>query len=163
MQKTVIIFLIIFIFSCQSNENSELNYQDFYENHKNDESLISFKMMPFLFKLFIDKHDEETNKALDQIKSVSVLINEKSDSHYVESLNKHLPDSRYKQLMKMNDEQTNIEFLTYEKGDLAEEIIMIVKEGNTCVVMFIKGSFDKENVKNLSKNININDVVKYRI
>lgn len=163
MKNIIIISSVFLILSCQSNEDSELNYQDFYNNHKNDESVISFKMMPFLFKLFIDKRDEETNIALDQVKSVSFLINEKSDSHFVENLYKHLPDSRYKQLMKMNDEHTNIEFLTYDKGNLAEEIIMIVKEGNTCVVMFIKGSFDKENVENLSKNININDVVKYRI
>ena len=86
--------MLLFL-SCNNEENHQKSYNEFYEIHKNDKGVTSFNMFPFVFKLLIDKSDKETKEAIDDIKKISFLINEKANAQFINDLNEHLPHRLY--------------------------------------------------------------------
>ena len=163
MRKIFLIILIFSLLSCNNEDNSQPSYNEFYEIHENDKDVITFNMFPFIFKLFIDKSNKETKEAVDEIDKIKFLINENADARFIKDLNDHLPHRLYQTILTVNEGSAKVRFLIREKDGIANELIMIVEESKTCVIMNIDGNFNIKNVKNLSEKINVDDIIKYRL
>lgn len=162
MRKFFLIILIFSLFSCNNEDNYQSSYNEFYEIHENDKDVITFNMFPFIFKLFIDKSDEKVKDAIDEIEKINFLINENADDQFIKDLNNHLPHRLYQTILTVNEGTAKVRFLIKEKDGIANELIMIVEESKTCVIMNIEGNFKIKDAKNLSEKINVDDIIKYR-
>ncbi len=79
-----------------------------------------------------------------------------SISHEViESVQKHMDKSGFKELMTVEENGKDVVFKIKEEGKKVSELIMLVNEGDQVVFMSITGNIDLKKISQLSKKMNI--------
>ena len=96
---------------------------------------------------------------IDEIEKINFLIKENADVQFLTDLNDHLPTGLYETIHTINEGFAEVRFLVKEKDGIAEELIMIVEEEKTSIIMSIDGSFKISNLRSLSEKIDADDII----
>jgi len=160
MKKIVYIITILVLFSsCASSKGIE-GYHTFYKKHKSDENVVSFGLPTGLMSLFLNNdEDKELKEFLKNIDDLRFFIAEDSNKSLLPELNKYLPEEHYKDIMIIKDGGDKVIFKARENGDAISEIIMLVEEDSSFVVMSVEGEFTYDDIKNFAKSVDVNKVV----
>ena len=106
---------------------------------------------------------ESIKKALSRIDHLKILnytadsMQNISKTVYAE-LQSSIPMSEYKELMVINDGGTHVKMLVKKKDDMITDFIMLVGESNEVVLINISGLLNLEELREISKSIDIKGI-----
>ena len=155
MKKYLLIALITLLGI--QNTSAQKNFDSFYHAYKNYDGMESFELSTSLFRFFInDENREDIDELTNKVHRVNFLIGDSIDIDLTSVLKKHLPSKRYKDLMKIQDGESTIEFKALEKKGRIKEIVIAILDEESIFAMSITGDFKKSEAKSLAKSINLN-------
>ncbi|MGE4290043.1 MAG: DUF4252 domain-containing protein [Salinivirgaceae bacterium] len=138
-------------------------YKDFYREYRKADKTISFKIPAGFASIFIDKDENrEVKEFFKDLDDLSFLIIDEVTEKTLINLNQSLPEDLYKQIMVVNDGDTEISFLVNDNGKFVEELLMIVVEPNELIIMCFTGEISHEHAKQLAKAINVKQASAFR-
>lgn len=158
MNKIVIILLVALLSaSCATSSNID-DYPVFYKKYKKQENVVNFKLPSGLIRAFLDKEDKEIKHFLKHSKGVRFFIAEEPDEQLYAALKSHLPEDVYKDIMIVKDGGDQVYFKAREEKESITEIIILVEEETSFVVMSIEGKFTFEDMHQLIKSVDVKKV-----
>lgn len=118
-----------------------------------------------MFGLFLqmDNSTQENNslkKSMSKLDGIKIM-NYTADSTQnisktlYSEIKKSIPMSEYKELMVINDNQSNVKMLVKKKGEIITDFLMLVGESNEVVLINISGNINLDDLRNVSKSMNI--------
>jgi hypothetical protein len=142
---------------------SAKEYKDFYREYRKADKTISFKLPAGVASIFIDKDEnKEVKDFLKDLDDLSFLIIDQVTDKTILDLNQSLPENLYKEIMVINDGNTEINFLVNDNGKFVEELLMIVVEPDELIIMCFTGEITHEHAKQLAKSINVKQASDFR-
>ncbi len=158
MKKILSILVVIILFSSTAISCNTDGYPVFYEKYKNENNVVSFRVPTGFIKFFLDKEDQDLKNILEKINDFRLFIADDSSKILLPTLKTYLPTNKYKDVMIINDSGNRVSFKALEKNSSISEIIMLVEEDNSFVVMSIDGNFSYDDMKKLVKSVNTDKV-----
>jgi len=155
---TIIILFITIHISCSTGKGT---FNDFYQQNKYKEGVITFEIPSFFFHYLLRRTnvDNETgNQLLHKIKGIQVYISERATRDEILSFERILDTSLYSELMVMRDGPSLISFKIREGHQGIEEILFSATGEKGLFILSVKGRFSREDVKTLIDQINLEDV-----
>ncbi len=142
---------------------SAKEYKDFYREYRKADKTISFKIPAGFASIFIDKDEnKEVKEFFKDLDDLSFLIIDEVTEKTLIDLNQNLPEDLYKEIMVINDGDTEINFLVNDNGKFVEELLMIVVEPDELIIMCFTGEISHEHAKQLAKAINVKQASGFR-
>ena len=142
---------------------SAKEYKDFYRQYRKADKTISFKIPAGFASIFIDKDEnKEVKDFLKDLDDLSFLIIDQVTDETLLDLNQSLSEDLYKELMVINDGDTQVTFLVNDNGKFVEELIMTVFEPDELIIMCFTGEISHEHAKKLAKAINVQQASAFR-
>jgi hypothetical protein len=138
------------------------SYSQFFDKNKNIKGVESFTISTSLFRFFLDSDEQELKDMLKKLDEVSFLIADAASPTLAIELEKTLPEKEYKELMVIKDGSSTVRFKAKEKSDKVDEIVMIVTEPNSLVVMCIKCNITFKEARTLASSVNVNQTVSFK-
>lgn len=133
----------------------------FYQKYENDENFTVVYVSQHMFGLFADLEveDEEDKMVMDilkDLKGLHILVTEKDAARYYKESIALVKDPAYEVLMKVREEDTNVQFFVKKQGKIIEELLLLVQDDNDeFVLMSIVGKIDLNKIAHLSKAMDI--------
>ncbi len=149
------------LISCNSNKSEKLNdFDTFYNSYEKSEGVMSFELSSFLFKM-LAKGDFETKKAVSKVEHVRIFISKDNSGDLFEKLNDYISPKIYEELTVINEEPAKITVYVRKQNKKINEVLTVVEENNhNFAVMQVKGEFEKDEVKDLIKSVDIKEAMK---
>lgn len=162
--KNILITLIALatVFTSCASEPGD-GYKKFYRQYRDAPNTISFKIPGGLANFFVDKEDVEVKEFTKNIDDISFFITDNASKEMIIDLNRHLPETDYKEMMIVRDGGDEVIFLAKEEGGVIEEIIMTVVGENELVVMAMFGEFTTDDAKKLIESIKTENAINFRL
>lgn len=160
MKNLISILLVILLFSSCASSKSHNDYSTFYKKYKHNKEVVNFGVPTGLLALFLNNdEDKELKQFLKNVDHCRFFIAEDPTQALVTTLNEYLPNTLYNDVMVIRNGKDKITFKARESDHVITEIIMIVEEGHSFVVMNIEGEFTLKEVKEFVKTVNVEKVV----
>ena len=136
-------------------------FPDFYNKYKEREDFVSMSIKPGLLRLFVGGDDRDLRQLMKHIKQLKMLIydtNPDSVRYFSNELNDNFLSGRYDDLLVVKDGGDNVTFKVHMKDKRISELIMLVSDQESLVVLYLQGNIDLGEVKELSKSVNIKGI-----
>ena len=160
MKKSLSILIILIVFSSCATSQKSTGYKDFYRANKNEENVVSFGLPKGVIALFIDKkEDKELKEFFKNTDKLRFFIANDSTKVLYPELQKFLPEETYKDFMIINNGGNKVTFKVREGKNSIEEILMLVEDDSSFVVMSIEGEYTYKELSEFTKTVNVNKVV----
>jgi hypothetical protein len=160
MKRLILILVAFMAFKCMAQESS-LN--TIFDKYSGKDGYTSIYITSYMFELLAsvdDSNDPELQNAAKGIESIKMITingetgNDKKEAFYNEVLNS-LPNNVYKDFMIVKDGQQEVYFKIHEKDKVITELVMLVKDVNEPLLMFIEGKIDLKTLAKLSKSVDV--------
>ncbi len=141
--------------------NDPVAFKEFYNKYKSEDGFISVNVPIGLIGLFVNSEDQDLNDLMDNIDDIHFLIyngESRNGSQLAGELKDKLKPRWYRDFMIENEGDEKIEFKVRADRKLIHEVVMIVSSNDTFVVMSIVGEITPEQVKELSKSIDLDGI-----
>lgn len=160
MKKIFYSIVIIVLFSSCAISGNQKGYHSFYKEHKKDKDVVSFGLPTGLAGLFLNnKEDKELKAFLKNVDDFRFFIAEDTSKVLMPILKEHLPENLYKDFMIIKDGGETVTFKVRENKGAITEIIMLVEEEKSFVVMSIEGEFTYDDMKNFVKSVDTSKLI----
>lgn len=121
---------------------------------------LSNQMLQLFSKMAEDESDEELEAIISDLNGIKILtfessIKPKNGKSLYSDFTRLLSASNYKELMTINDEGENIQFLIRESNSKIKELVMVIGESDETVLIALTGDIDLKNMSELSKSLDI--------
>ncbi len=117
---------------------------------------ISPKMFQMISKLAEDEVEEEMQEVIDNLKGLRVLVTDNNGMKYYEEAMNKINVKEYEELMTVRDGDQNVRFVVKEKGDIIEELLLLVGSPHEFVMVSFVGEINLDQISKLSHAANIN-------
>lgn len=141
-------------------QESSLN--DIFNKYSGKEGYTSIHITSYMFELFsklADESDEDFENVTKGLEAIKIITVSDTDPHKAavlfEDVNASLAPEVYKDFMIINDGGQEIIFKVRDEGNKISEFVMIVKDPNDPVLLFLLGDIDIANVAKMSKSIDV--------
>ncbi len=153
--KYLLLIICIFSSSLIYAQNSFNNLFDKYEN-EDDVTVISiskamFKMIPGN----INTGNIDIKNIVPKIESMLIItsekagIREKMSSEFKSLINQN---KNYEELMRVKSGKSNIIFNAKKKGDIINELVMLINDEKDFVAIQISGNFTLDDIQKIAKD-----------
>lgn len=128
----------------------------YFEKYMDDESFtvvyISPKMFNMIAKLGGDEIEPEIKEIIQDLKGLRILVNEDTlqGMKYYKEATRTINTKGYEELMTVRDKQTRVRFMIKDKGDIVEELLLLVGEPSQFVMLSFVGKIDLDKISKLS-------------
>jgi len=155
MRTSLVIIFLLGLFSCSSSQPLHRDFTDFYNNHEDDNGVVSFSLPIGLAKILIDKDDEDAKKVLGKLHKMRFFICDEDNGFYPKAIEKYLLEPDYHDLMVIKDGEETVVFKMQEpvNGKIKEIVLTVSKPGSFVAVSF-NGNFDIEDAKEMASSVN---------
>lgn len=160
MKNLTIIVVALFVTLTGCAKNPETGYKKFYRQYCDAPNTITFKIPGKLAGMFIDVDDEEAKDFIKKMNSISFFVANKTTKQMIIDLNKNMPENLYKEIMVINEGNTEIVFLAHDNGDTIQELVMTVYEPDELVIICMNGEFTYNDARKIAKSINTENAIK---
>lgn len=150
--RTMTILLTLQLF-CATGLFAWQDYDQFYNEHKNETGVLSFRIPTDLLKVFVDE-DEDLDGILNKVDQVSFFISDERAVELMKDLRANLSEGTYKDMIEMKDGGSTIRLKAKEAADGLEELIISVEDEDSLFVLCVKGVFSFEDARRFTKSIN---------
>lgn len=139
--------------------NAQNAIEKYFQQYENASGFTSVYISEHMFGLFADleiedKEDAEIVKLIGGLKSLHILTTEDNSKNYYQEALQKINRSEYEMLMKVKDEGTNLQFLIKKKGNLIEELLLLVDD-DEFVLLSIVGNIDLKKISRLAKHMDV--------
>lgn len=153
--KLSVFFAMLLTASMYGQSNAIDKFFSAYENDANFTVVtISPKMFDMVTNFTNEMDNKEVKDMIKDIKGLKILTSEKEGMKYYNDAIKKLPVSEYEVLMTVKDKGNNVRFLTKGKGDVVDELLLLVG-GDQFVMMSFVGKLDLNKIAKLAKTLDI--------
>lgn len=161
--SSIFLFLLL---ACNSEKEETIpsGFDTFYDLHGNDKNITTVGIPKFIFKMFIDIPNKEIEDAVDNIKTIDLMVINDPAEHLIGELYAQFPIKYYKPVLSVNNDDAKIKFFAKEKKEKVDEIIMVAQQQaeNNCAVLRLGGSFNLKTVENLAEKLDVRQIINYR-
>jgi hypothetical protein len=116
---------------------------------------VSPKMFELVSKISSDEMDQDVKDVLKDLKGLRILTTETNSESFYAEAKKMIDTKQYEILMTVRDEGSNIEFLVKEKGDVIEELLLLVGGSDEFVLMSFVGNLNLKKISKLGETLDI--------
>ena len=160
MKKVYYLIIAVIVLSSCATSAPKDDYPVFYKKYKHNENVVNFGLPTGLIASFLNnKEDKDLKQFLKNVDSFTFFIADDSTKALLPILGDYLPKNLYKDVMIINDNGDKVTFKARESENTISEIIMLVEEENSFVVMYIEGDFTYEQMNELIKSIDKDKVL----
>lgn len=168
MKKISILLIAVFVSSFAfAQENVIVRHFSEYQKNKDFTKVsVTSKMFSLMTEIDVDDPNEkELLDAMSKLKGIKAVVNEKSGSSidlYYDAIAAISKDSRYEELMSVEDSEENITFLVNDNGGVINELVMVAGAEAMFMVMTIYGEIDLSQIAKLSRVMNIQGMEQFQ-
>ena len=159
--KSILLTLLMFISICNTTFGQN-NYTKFYNKYEHTKGVESFEISPFFLRFLLTKDDADIKMVLNKINKISFFISDSTTPEIKNELIKNLPKPIYQDLIEIKDGNSKVLFKIKTSEKKITELLMVVSDNKSLVVMCLKGKFSIKDAKSLANSININNTVNTR-
>ena len=157
MRKLAIIVLIVLPMLGIAQE-SQLN--TLFNKYSGKDGYTSVYITSYMFELFskiTDDGDADFNNLTEGIDAIKIITVNKSSlaESFFKDVDKALPQSIYKDFMIVNDGGQEIVFKVHDVGGKIVEFVLIVKDKDEPVLLFLQGDINLKKIAKMSKSMDI--------
>jgi hypothetical protein len=133
-------------------------FNKYIDNEQFSSVYISPKMFNMVSKIEIKDMEPEVQEVIRSMKGLRILHTEKNALQYYNEALKVINTNEYELLLTARDGGENVRFMVKDKGDIVEELLMIVGgETNFAMLSFI-GNIDLKKIGKLAKALEIDNL-----
>lgn len=153
-----ILFFMLFITAKVLGQDA---IQKYFGAMQDDPDVTSIVISSKMFQLFakLDADSEEGKKSMEAMSGLTgIRILAKDESvEGARALQKAVKSlgPEYETLMSIDDKEEKVRFYIREKGEVVEELLMMVGGQSSFFVMSISGNIDLAKLSSLSKSMNV--------
>ncbi|MCD6090573.1 MAG: DUF4252 domain-containing protein [Bacteroidales bacterium] len=150
MKAKIAILFLLFTFGSNvvfGRSGSE-GYLEFYKAHKSHEDVINLDIPTFFARFFLHGEDrKELRSLLRKIDDFKIFVADRLAYELLPILNESLKKASYIDAMIVKDEGEIITFKTKGNDTLITEIILVVDQVDSFVVVSVMGKFTPEDMR----------------
>ena len=145
--KLFLLSVIISLIACSSSQS----FNQFYDNHKNDEYVTSFQVPGYLRSLLRNASPELNNlfKNVKDFKSITFTQATPQQSEQIMNEINYITRNNT-DVVRKNEGDERLLISVKEKGDRIKQVILYKNNGSKHNILYLKGNFDAERIKQLA-------------
>ena len=160
MRFIIVLFLLVSIHINGFTQHVG-GYDEFYRIYHNREGVTTFTFPASLVNLVLDKKDQaKTKHLLDDTDQISFLTADSSKEEIRNAFRHYFSKQLYKDVMLIRNGSSTTAFKVKGEPDNLDEIIMVVYDPSSFMVMCWKGQFTMEDAKRFSKSMDSQFTIK---
>ena len=160
--KSLILSLFVIIASSVSSFAQEDAIMKYFNKYVDDERFsavyISQKMFGMVAKIEIEDMEPEVQEVIRSIKGLRVLHTEQNALQFYNEALKAINTNEYELLLTARNNGENVRFMVKDKGDIVEELVMIVGGDKNFALLSFLGNIDLKKIGKLAKVLNIDNM-----
>jgi hypothetical protein len=135
------------------------NVNNFFDKYENEDDVTVVSISKAMFKMIsgsnIHTGNADISAIIPKIESMRIItsknkdLKEKMAAELKATIEKN---KKYEELMRIKGDKSNITFNATKKGDIINELLMLVTEEDNFVAIQILGNFTVEDVQKITKN-----------
>jgi len=157
MRRIVIIIAAAIMALPGLAQESQLN--KIFDKYSGQEGYTSVYITSYMFDLFSKLADDDdldnVTKGLEAIKILTSNGSESKREAFFNEINTALSTSIYKDFMIVKDGGQEVVFKVRDEGNKITEFVMIVKDKDEPVLLFLQGDIDLKKIAKMSKSMDI--------
>ena len=147
-----ILFSLISLSLKAQTDIVDLHFKDFANNANFSTVFVSPKMFQMITKS-ANANDSEVMDVLKDLKGLKILRTEvKAEQMYADA-NKRVQGKGYEELLTVREQGSQVRFLTKEKNNVIEELVMIVGNKQEFSLISFVGKIDLAKLSRLAKKL----------
>lgn len=119
---------------------------------------ISPKMFSMVSKIEIEEMDPEVQEVIRSMKGLHILHTEQNSLQFYNEALKTISINDYELLLTARDNGENVRFMVKDKGDIVEELLMIVGGEKNFALLSFMGNIDLKKIGKLAKALDIDNM-----
>lgn len=119
---------------------------------------ISPKMFNMVSKIEIQDMEPEVQEVIRSMKGLRILHTEQNALQYYNEAIKAISTNEYELLLTARDNGENVRFMVKSKGDIVEELLMLVGGDKNFAMLSFLGNIDLKKIGKLAKALNIDNL-----
>ena len=144
---------------CSSLNYAQNNtFKSLFDKYENEDNVTIVSISKNMFNLIpgnIKTGNVDIKNVLPKIESLLIITSEKSSVK--EKMNGEFKsliekNKNYEELMRVKSDKTNVTFNIRKTGDLINELIMLVNDGEDFVAIQLLGNFTIEDIQKIAKD-----------
>ncbi|RUA12567.1 MAG: hypothetical protein DSY82_00915 [Flavobacteriia bacterium] len=146
--KLFLLFTIINLTACSSSQS----FNQFYNNHKNDDHVASFQVPGYLRSLLRNASPELNNlfKNVKDFKSITFSNTTPQQNEQIINEINYITRNNT-DVVRKNEGNERFLISVKEKGDRIKNVILYKNNGSKHNILYLKGNFDAERIRELAK------------
>jgi len=146
--KLFVLFSIIILTACSSSQS----FNQFYNNHKNDDYVTSFQVPGYLRSLLRNASPELNNlfKNVKDFKSITFTKTTPQQSQVISNEIDYITRNNT-DVVRKNEGDERFLISVKEKGERIKQVILYKNNGSKHHILYLKGNFDANRIKQLAK------------
>jgi hypothetical protein len=161
MKSLILSFFVIISTSVASfaQEDAIMKYFSKYVDDQRFSAVyISPKMFNMVSKIEIDEMEPEVQEVIRSMKGLRILHTEQNALQYYNEAIKTINTNDYELLLTARDNGENVRFMVKDKGDIVEELLMIVGGEKNFALLSFMGNIDLKKIGKLAKALDIDNL-----
>ena len=156
--KTKYLLLTIWLFGNSLIYAQNNTFKSLFDKYENEDNVTIVSISKNMFNLIpgnIKTGNVDIKNVLPKIESLLIITSEKSSVK--EKMNGEFKsliekNKNYEELMRVKSDKTNVTFNIRKTGDLINELIMLVNDGEDFVAIQLLGNFTIEDIQKIAKD-----------
>lgn len=161
MKSLILSFFVIISTSVASfaQEDAIMKYFSKYVDDERFSAVyISPKMFNMVSKIEIEDMEPEVQEVIRSMKGLRILHTEQNALQYYNEAIKTINTNDYELLLTARDNGENVRFMVKDKGDIVEELLMIVGGEKNFALLSFMGNIDLKKIGKLAKALDIDNL-----
>jgi len=168
MKKTTIIIIFATLFFGQSciTEKNKYKETDIFEEFETQQGFVVLHLPPVLFKLVFnlsESNNQISSNLTEKIDVIKVMFFEEnantiSKSEVNQSIQQKVKKLDYKLLTKITQEKSDISIYIIEHNEVIREVLLTTLSEKEYLGVNVVGKFTKEEVLNVYRSINMQQI-----
>jgi hypothetical protein len=136
-------------------------FKSLFDKYENEDNVTIVSISKSMFNLIpgnIKTNNVDLKSVVSKIESMLIITSEKSDvkgKMYAEFKSLVDKNKEYEELMRVKSDKTNVTFNIRKKGDLINELVLLVNDEKDFAAIQILGNFTLEDIQNIAKDSEI--------
>lgn len=165
MKTTTIAMIMGLMFGLTIHTQAQSPADALFDKYSGQDGITSVYITSHMFELFADLDTQEDKdgfiELVKNLKCIKILSVEKDslstpqNINFFKELMTNFPKGKYEELMVVKKKDQDVRFYIMKKGEIINELLMIVGGLNDNALISIQGNIDLKTISKLSKTMNI--------
>ena len=132
---------------------------DFLQKQPDAEEFTQVNVSPKMFQLLSDFADEETDGIIRNLTGMRIVVAEANAEKYFAQVKSMIGKRKeYEELMTVREEAEKVEMYIRENNGSVSELVILVANGEECVLMNFTGKIDLKKIAKLTKAVPVGGI-----